>query len=493
MPTIIIATTIIVISIIFTTIIFEIQIKVGMAMFVGRKKEISSLTKHYNSHEYECAIIYGRRRIGKTELISEFVKDKPTIFYTATQENAETNLKRMSQAVLQFENSASTGAATFSSFNDLLEEIGKIAAKQRVVFVIDEFPYLAESYPGFSSLLQKFIDRVFLKSKLFLILCGSSMSFMEKKVLGYQSPLYGRRTLQLKIEPFNFHEAQEMLTQVDKQSAFALYSISGGIPQYLNYFSRATSVKDAVMDNFLQKDGRLFEEPTNLIKQELREPANYNSIIAAIAQGHSRLNEISTATKIKATSLKNFLNNLIELEIIERVVPITEDPNKSKKSVYKICDGMYRFWYRFVPARLTLIERGRSEQAWQGIEPQLSHFLGPDFEKLSQDYLWDHYDAEHTPFTSLGNWWGPDSRTHKQVELDILGYSADDTSFAIFGECKWRNEPISKQILEKLIFNSNLFNYPKKYYYLFSKTGFTNDCQELAAEVGCQLIKFSNM
>lgn len=153
---------------------------------------------------------------------------------------------------------------------------------------------------------------------------------MEKQVLGYQSPLYGRRTMQLKIEPFNFHEAQEMLTQVDKQSAFTLYSISGGIPQYLNYFSRESNVKAAVINNFFQKDGRLFEEPTNLIKQELRDPANYNSIIAAIAQGHSRLNEIATATKIKATSLRSYLNNLTELEIIERIVPVTEILIKAK-------------------------------------------------------------------------------------------------------------------------------------------------------------------
>lgn len=151
-----------------------------------------------------------------------------------------------------------------------------------------------------------------------------------------------------------------MLPRIDKKSAFALYAISGGIPQYLSYFSKAISIKEAIVDNFLQKDGRLFEEPNNLIKQELRDPANYNSVIAAVAPGHSRLNEIATATKIKATSWRSFLNNLIELEIVERVVPITEDPNKSKKSVYKIKDGMYRFWYRFITMRLTLIERGLS-------------------------------------------------------------------------------------------------------------------------------------
>lgn len=275
-------------------------------MFVGREKELHSLNTHYDSDDYECVIIYGRRRIGKTELISEFVKDKPAIFFTATQENAETNLRRLSEVGFKFENSDFSGGASFASFDDLLDEIGKIAQKQRVIFVIDEYPYLAESYPGFSSLLRKYINRNFLHSKLFLVLCGSPMSFMEKQVLGYQSLLYGRRTMQLKIEPFNFHEAQEMLPRVDKKSAFALYAISGGVPQYLSYFSKATSIKEAIVDIFLQKDGRLFEKPNNLIKQELRDLANYNSVIAAVAQGHSRLNEIATATKIKATSLRSF-------------------------------------------------------------------------------------------------------------------------------------------------------------------------------------------
>ena len=142
-------------------------------MFIGRKEELAKLERHYDSGEFEFAVIDGRRRIGKTTLISEFVKDKATIFFTGMQENANSNLKYLSQAVLKFENPTSTGTASFPSFNDLLEEVGKIAAKQRVVWIIDEYPYLAESYPGFSSLLQKFIDRVFLKTKLFLILCGS--------------------------------------------------------------------------------------------------------------------------------------------------------------------------------------------------------------------------------------------------------------------------------------------------------------------------------
>lgn len=460
-------------------------------MFVGRKNELASLNRHYKSNQYECAIIYGRRRIGKTELISEFVKGKPTIFYTATQENKEDNLARMSDAVLGFQNQNFN--ARFSDFEVLLNYVADLAKNKRMIFVIDEYPYLAESFPGFSSLLQKIIDHKFLDTKLFLILCGSSMSFMEKQVLDYKSPLYGRRTMQLKIEPFNFHEAIQMLPNFDKKDAFTLYSISGGIPQYLSYFSRKKSVKSAIIDNFLQKDGRLFEEPNNLIKQELRDPANYNSIIAAVAHGASRLNEIATATRIKVGSVRSYLNNLIELEIIDRKVPITEKMTKSKKSIYQIRDGMFRFWYRFIPTRLSLIERGLIDVAWKGIEKELPTFLGPDFEKLSQDYLWQHYNAEKAPFTSLGNWWGTDARTHKQVELDILGFSADDKSFAVFGECKWRNEPISSQILKKLVFNSNIFNYTKKYYYLFSKIGFTNDCKKLAKEIDCKLITFAEM
>lgn len=462
-------------------------------MFVGREKELSSLERHYNSDQFECAIIYGRRRIGKTELISEFSKDKPAIFYTATQENAESNLRYFSDAVNRYEYPDEENGPVYPTFDALLEHVAKISTKQRIVLVIDEYPYLAESYPGFSSLLQKYIDQKFLKTNLFLILCGSSMSFMEKQVLGYQSPLYGRRTLQLKLEPFKFHEARQMLAHVDKESAFTLYAIAGGIPQYLSYFARKQSVKDAIMDCFLYKDGRLFEEPSNLLKQELREPANYNSIITAIAQGASRLNDIAMKTKIPSTSLKPYLDNLIELEIIKKVVPITEVNKKSKKSIYRISDGMFRFWYRFIPGRLTLIERGMPDNAWRGIESQLSDFLGPAFEELSQDYLWNHYDAENTPFTELGNWWGNDKRTRKQVELDVMGYSIDDDSFAIFGECKWKNEPISKSILEKLIFNSGIFAYPKKYYYLFSKSGFTEECQKFAEMENCKLISFEEM
>lgn len=463
-------------------------------MFVGREKELHSLNEHYQTDEFQCAIIYGRRRIGKTELISEFVKDKPTIFYTATQENAESNLTRMSNSLNQFENPNFDNGPVYQSFDSLLNRIASLAQNQQLVFVIDEYPYLAEAYPGFSSLLQAYIDKQFKNSKLFLILCGSSMSFMEKQVLGYQSPLYGRRTLQLKLEPFTFSEAQEMLTNYEKTAAFELYAISGGIPQYLSYFSRKRSVREAITDCFLQKDGRLFEEPNNLLKQELREPANYNSIIAAIANGASRLNDIAMKTKIANTSIRAYLNNLIELEIVERVVPATDiGKAKTKKAVYQIKDGMFRFWYRFVPKRLSLIERGMTEVAWHGIEAQLSDFLGPAFEKLSQDYLWNHYDVEKTPFTALGNWWGTDNRTHRQVEIDVLAYSADDSSFGIFGECKWKNEPISRDILEKLIFNSNLFSYPVKYYYLFSKVGFTKECKLLAKKVGCKLVSFSEM
>lgn len=467
--------------------------KEGIKMFIGRETELESLTEHYQSDQFECAIIYGRRRIGKTELISHFSKDRPSIFYTATQENAESNLIRMSNALNFFENSENHSGPVYQNFDQLLDRVAELSKKKRIIFVIDEYPYLAESYPGFSSLLQAHIDQQFKNTKLFLILCGSSMSFMEKQVLGYQSPLYGRRTLQLKLEPFSFNETQQMLPNVDKADAFALHAISGGIPQYLSYFANKRSVKEAIIDCFLKKDGRLFEEPNNLLKQELRELANYNSIISAIANGASRLNDIAMTTKIPATSIKSYLDNLSELEIIQRKVPITEINKRSKKAIYQINDGMFRFWYRFVPARLTLIERGMTDIAWNGIESNLNHFLGPAFEKLAQDYLWNHYDVERTPFTNLGNWWGADKRTREQVELDILGFSSDNPMFGVFGECKWRNEPISKDILEKLIFNSNLFNYPKKYYYLFSKVGLTDECQKLAKEIDCKLITFKEM
>lgn len=465
-------------------------------MFVGRHQELEQLNQAYQENDFQFTVIYGRRRIGKTSLINEFLKDKKAIYYVALEENAEDNLKRFSDAISIFKNTDQGGKEKFANFEECFKEITRLAQKQRVILVIDEFPYLAKAYPTISSMLQSYIDHEFKETNLFFILCGSSMSFMERQVLGYQSPLYGRRTLALKLEPFKLSEAHEMLPKLSKEDAFIINTVCGGVPQYLSYMSDSMSVADNIKKNFLSKSGRLFDEPNNLLQQELRDTTNYNSIINAIASGASKHSKIAQSAHLQTGPLTTYLNNLIDLGIVEKKLPVTEQKkSKSKNIVYRICDGMFRFWYTFVGKQTDLIERGLTDLAWVKVQKGLSDFMGPEFEKYSQDFMWSQDMNEKivpNPFIHLGNWWGTDKRTHQQVELDIVGFS-DDERDGYFGECKWKNEPISRSVLEKLITNSEIFKYPIKHYYLFSKSGFTDSCQELAEKINCQLFTFEKM
>lgn len=465
-------------------------------MFVGRHQELEQLNQAYQENDFQFTVIYGRRRIGKTSLINEFLKDKKAIYYVALEENAEDNLKRFSDAISIFKNTDQGGKEKFANFEECFKEITRLAQKQRVILIIDEFPYLAKAYPTISSMLQSYIDHEFKETNLFLILCGSSMSFMERQVLGYQSPLYGRRTLALKLEPFKLSEAHEMLPKLSKEDAFIINTVCGGVPQYLSYMSDSMSVADNIKKNFLSKSGRLFDEPNNLLQQELRDPTNYNSIINAIASGASKHSKIAQSAHLQTGPLTTYLNNLIDLGIVEKKLPVTEQKkSRSKNIVYHICDGMFRFWYSFVGKQTDLIERGLTDLAWVKVQKGLSDFMGPEFEKYSQDFMWSQDMNEKivpNPFIRLGNWWGTDKRTHQQVELDVVGFS-DDERDGYFGECKWKNEPISRSVLEKLITNSEIFKYPIKHYYLFSKSGFTDSCQELAKKINCQLFTFEEI
>lgn len=465
-------------------------------MFVGRHQELEQLNQAYQENDFQFTVIYGRRRIGKTSLINEFLKDKKAIYYVALEENAEDNLKRFSDAISIFKNTDQGGKEKFANFEECFKEITRLAQEQRVILVIDEFPYLAKAYPTISSMLQSYIDHEFKETNLFLILCGSSMSFMERQILGYQSPLYGRRTLALKLEPFKLFEACEMLPKLSKEDAFIINTVCGGVPQYLSYMSDSMSVADNIKKNFLTKSGRLFDEPNNLLQQELRDPTNYNSIINAIASGASKHSKIAQSAHLQTGPLTTYLNNLIDLGIVEKKLPVTEQKkSRSKNIVYRICDGMFRFWYTFVGKQTDLIERGLTDLAWVKVQKNLSDFMGHEFEKYSQDFMWSQDMNEKivpNPFIHLGNWWGTDKRTHQQVELDIVGFS-DDERDGYFGECKWKNEPISRSVLEKLITNSEIFKYPIKHYYLFSKSGFTDSCQELAEKINCQLFTFEEI
>ena len=268
--------------------------------------------------------------------------------------------------------------------------------------------------------LTKYIEQISDESKLMLILCGSSMSYMEDHVLAYKAPLYGRRTAQMKILPFNFEETCHYFKNFTGEEKAYVYGIVGGTPQYLLQMSDKLSIEDNIKNTFLSPNSALFEEPENLLKQEVREPALYNAIITAIATGASRMSEISAKVGESTNICSAYVKNLISLGIIEKETPYGE--KASRKAIYSIADNMFRFWYRFVPENNSIIARGAADLAYKRIEPHLSDYIGKVFEEICKQYLWKLLLSGECPveFSSLGRWWGNDPKEKRQTEIDIL-------------------------------------------------------------------------
>ena len=439
------------------------------------------MNRLYASDKFEFTVIYGRRRVGKTAIINEFAKEKPSICFTGVETNEKQNLENLSQCILEYVTRNPTNTS-FDSFQTALEFVFELAKEERIVLVIDEYPYVARASKSLASTLQLLIDKYKDTSKLFLILCGSSMSYMEDQVLSFKAPLYGRRTAQFKVQPFEFREACEYFDRLSDEDKALAYGIVGGTPQYLLQLNDKLSMEDNIKNIYLNPASPIYEEPQNLLKQEVREPATYNAIIAAIATGYSKLSEISTKVGEDTSVCATYIKNLVSLGIVKKETPFGED--STRKTIYSIEDHMFRFWYRFIPEHTSIISRGATGLAYNRIKPHLSDYMGGVFEDICKQYLWSLLLAGKCviAFTDIGRWWGTNPKTRQQVEIDIMG--TDDKNTALFGECKWTNEKVDLGILESLIKKSQLFHCPTKYYYLFAKNGFTKGCMEKAEEMG---------
>ena len=441
-------------------------------MFYCREEELRTMNNRYKKDHFECVVIYGRRRVGKTALINEFCKGKPTVYFSALNASSQENLEALSKAIYTCQNSDSTSAPTYRSYEDALEAITGMAMEKRLVFVIDKYPYLAKAEKSISSRLQHIIDHSWQGSRIYLILCGSSMSFMEYQVLGYESPLYGRRTAQFKIQALTYREITEFHPELKAADQALLYGVTGGIPHYINKLDVESNLDEALLDNLFSTSSYLFEEPENLLKQELREPAIYNSVISAIAAGASHSNEISTKVGLESGVCAKYLKVLLDLGILKKETPITEKPGK--KTIYAIDDNFFRFWYRFVPRNMSVISAGRMRLIYeQAVKRFYPDYMGLVFEKMCQEYLLRYAKDLPILLSNVGQWWGTDSKTRREVQIDIVGAPVDGNEYLI-GSCKYRNEKIGIEELELLrryaaVFRQNgIFHY-----YIFSKGGFT--------------------
>ena len=449
-------------------------------MFIGREKELEHMSKLYTSNKFEFVVIYGRRRVGKTAIINEFTKGKPSIFFTGVETNEKQNLENFSKSILEFVTKKPTNTS-FDSFQTALEFVFDLAKEERIVLVIDEYPYVARASKSLASTLQLLIDKYKDTSQLFLILCGSSMSYMEDQVLAYKAPLYGRRTAQFKVQPFEFRDACKYFNQFSGEDKALAYGIVGGTPQYLLQLNGKLSMEDNIKNTYLNPTSSIYEEPQNLLKQEVREPAIYNAIIAAIATGYTKMSEISTKVGEDTSVCATYIKNLVSLGIVKRETPFGED--SARKTIYSIKDNMFRFWYRFVPENTSIISRGATELAYSRIQPHLSDYMGGIFEEICKQYLWTLLLTGKCAidFTDIGRWWGTNPKTRQQVEIDIMGTA--DKNTALFAECKWTNEKVDLSVLEDLEEKSMLFHFPNKHFYLFAKNGFTKGCIDKANQM----------
>lgn len=459
-------------------------------MFYGREKELKKLNSMYDSNKFEFAVFYGRRRVGKTTLIREFCKDKHAIYFVAREASGEVNLQNFSNDVFGVTDRNKMGNIYFHDWEKAFEYIGNISKEERMILVIDEYPYLAENLTSISSIIQAHIDMKFKDGKLFLILCGSSMSFMENQVLGYKSPLYGRRTAQFRVKPFTYFQSLPFMEGYDDEDKAVFYGITGGIPEYLSKINNRLSLKENIMDLYLNDSGALYEEPTNLLKQELREPATYNGIIDSIAAGASRLSEIASKNSMESNKCAKYLSSLISLGIVKKEIPITE--KTSKKSIYLLKDQMFRFWYRFVFPNMSLIASGFGEEVYNAkIESQLNSFMGLTFEEICKQYMYQNIKSAPFFFGNIGRWWGNNPKLKRQEEIDLMAFEDDNV---IFGECKWTNSLVDTDVLNDIVTQSEIFHYKHIYFYIFAKRGFTDRCIKKAKDMGnVNIICFKDM
>lgn len=463
-----------------------------MPKFHGRNEELKKLNRRYKDDKFECIIIYGRRRVGKTALINEFCKDKPTIFFSALNTTGRENLEALSKAIWNYERSGMENTPVFSDYDAAFAELTALTQEKRIVVVIDEYPYLAKAMPAVSAMLQHLIDHKWNDSHMFLILCGSSMSFMENQVLGQESPLYGRRTGQFKIEPMDYKETAAFHPELPPTDNALIYGITGGVPHYINKLDVRDSLDEALLLNLFDRSAYLYEEPANLLKQELREPAIYNAIIKAVAEGASRPNEIVTKTGEDSSIVTKYLKTLIDLGIVKRETPIAEKPGR--KTIYLLADNFFRFWYRFVPTNTSAIDSGRISETYEhAVKPYLSDYMGLTFEQMCRDYL--IYYAKNLPIelNETGQWWGNDPLQKKQIQIDIVGTPVNGKEYLV-GSCKYRNEKIGLDELELLRRYAAAFGKGDRYhYYIFSKGGFTEGLKEAQTRGEVTLVTLDEM
>lgn len=450
-------------------------------MFINRETELALLEKHYQSNRAELFVLYGRRRVGKTELLTHFCEGKRHVFFVADQVSDQILRANLSAAINEVLFGSGQVGAIYNTWDDLFGALAANAQSERLVVVLDEFPYLIAAHPPLGSILQRLWDHSLKDSQIMLILNGSYIGMMEETILGYKAPLYGRRTAQFLLEPLDFLDAKQFFLPYPPEESLRTYAVFGGTPAYLQTINLDVPLETNILEGILTRGSVLYDEVRFVLQQELREPRNYFAVMQAIASGNTRQNEIKLAAGLD--NIAPYLETLRELHLVERSVPVTEtQPHKSRRGIYRLKDNYVRFWFRFVLPNRSQLERGASRIVYEtAIQPRLDQFASYTFEQVCYQYFWRRGLEGELPFVpqKVGGWW----KANQEVDLVLLG---DEQIMMV--ECKWSKNQVGTDIFENLESKTEAVQRDAGrhgvQYALCSRSGFTANMQKLAKERG---------
>lgn len=456
-------------------------------MFVNRVRELAFLERRCASDQAELVVLYGRRRVGKTELLRRFCEGKRHFFFVADLGTEASTLAELARRYgeMFYNDPVSTH---FATWDQALKALARQAGDERLIVVLDEFTYLLQTSPSLPSVLQRLWDDQLQYTHLMLILSGSYIGIMEREVLAYQAPLYGRRTAQWFLQPLSFADARLFLPGYSPQDQVRAYAVLGGVPAYLRQFADRRPLLDNIEEEILSQGAFLYDEPRFLLQMELREPRVYFAILEAIANGRVRQGEISQAVGIKGASLGYYLNTLRDLGLLERTVPITDaDPAHSRQGRYRILDPFFRFWFRFVYRERVHLERGDTAIVRQTVNEQVDVLAGWAFEEICRAYVWELGAAGRIAFQphQVGMWWDA------QAQIDV---AAPSEEYILLGECRWRSRPLGSDALAEL--KRKAEHVPGSRHQvlaLFSRAGFTESLQAEAANQSVLLFDLNDV
>lgn len=440
-------------------------------MFANRYEEMKLLNDEYTSSRFSFTVLYGRRRVGKTALLKELIKKRPSIYFLVTLENLNIILKRLQNIVADFLEDGFLKNLEIKDIKQLFEYLAQKYFHKKLIIIIDEFQYLTKLDSSIPSQFQYIIDELLKNKNIHLILCGSIISMMFKQTLSYNSPLYGRRTSAIKLEAIEYKYLKEFFPSKSNKELIELYSVLYGVPKYLEMFTDSGNIFDNIEKNILSPSGYLYNEPQFILQNEVNEPITYFSILEIIANGEHKIGNIASKLGKNVQNITSFISKLIELDIIYKDVPVSEaNPLKSKKGLYFIKDNFFRFWFTYVLPYKSQLEMGNTSYVLKKIKANFNGFVSPVYENLAISYILKNFNV-----LKCGRWWS------KNEEIDAVGIAED---FLIVAECKYSNKKVGLDMLKNLQekakqINTNL---PVKHYIFFSKSGFTDELKKLKSE-----------